>query len=249
MSSADLQPWPMQSRHKRDPPGLQGDHMNIAKVFQLLAAIIATLSATTYPVVVASQENTESAAAAARSVTGQVLTSTALPAVRLEFDEQFKYVGQQSFVLYGVAHAEQHFFVDADAERRIKRLYWIQFEGYLPSNSHSYQYKINKQVNLGGLTFIADTFARSSVGAGKDRKDRPDSDLGKAEAFLESKGYRIERNSLVLQRLVHLIGAARRDELMIIYAEDLGEPVTAADLNALADGLVERAARNMTILR
>jgi hypothetical protein len=246
MSSADLQPWPMQSRHKRDPPGLQGDHMNIAKVFQLLAAIIATLSATTYPVVVASQENTESAAAAARSVTGQVLTSTALPTVRLEFDEQFKYVGQQSFVLYGVAHAEQHFFVDADAERRIKRLYWIQFEGYLPSNSHSYQYKINKQVNLGGLTFIADTFARSSVGAGKDR---PDSDLGKAEAFLESKGYRIERNSLVLQRLVHLIGAARRDELMIIYAEDLGEPVTAADLNALADGLVERAARNMTILR
>jgi hypothetical protein len=249
MSSADLQPWPMQSRHKRDPPGLQGDHMNIAKVFQLLTAIIATLSATTYPVVVASQENTESAAAAARSVTGQVLTSTALPTVRLEFDEQFKYVGQQSFVLYGVAHAEQHFFVDADAERRIKRLYWIQFEGYLPSNSHSYQYKINKQVNLGGLTFIADTFARSSVGAGKDRKDRPDSDLGKAEAFLESKGYRIERNSLVLQRLVHLIGAARRDELMIIYAEDLGEPVTAADLNALADGLVERAARNMTILR
>ncbi len=216
--------------------------MNIAKVFQLLTAIIATLSATTYPVVVASQENTESAAAAARSVTGQVLTSTALPTVRLEFDEQFKYVGQQSFVLYGVAHAEQHFFVDADAERRIKRLYWIQFEGYLPSNSHSYQYKINKQVNLGGLTFIADTFARSSAG-----KDRPDSDLGKAEAFLESKGYRIERNSLVLQRLVHLIGAARRDELMIIYAEDLGEPVTAADLNALADGLVERAASNMTI--
>ena len=220
--------------------------MNIAKVFQLLTAIIATLSATTYPVVVASQENTESAAAAARSVTGQVLTSTALPTVRLEFDEQFKYVGQQSFVLYGVAHAEQHFFVYADAERRIKRLYWIQFEGYLPSNSHSYQYKINKQVNLGGLTFIADTFARSSVGAGKDRSD---SDLGKAEAFLESKGYQIERNSLVLQRLVHLIGAARRDELMIIYAEDLGEPVTAADLNALADGLVERAARNMTILR
>jgi hypothetical protein len=246
MSSADLQPWPMQSRHKRDPPGLQGDDMKIAKVFQLLTAIIATLSATTYPVVVASQGNTESAAAAARSVTGQVLTSTALPTVRLEFDEQFKYVGQQSFVLYGVAHAEQHFFVDADAERRIKRLYWIQFEGYLPSNSHSYQYKINKQVNLGGLTFIADTFARSSVGAGKDR---PDSDLGKAEAFLESKGYRIERNSLVLQRLVHLIGAARRDELMIIYAEDLGEPVTAADLNALADGFVERAARNMTILR
>ncbi len=239
----------MQSRHKRDPPGLQGDDMNIAKVFQLLTAIIATLSATTYPVVVASQENTESAAAAARSVTGQVLTSTALPAVRLEFDEQFKYVGQQSFVLYGVAHAEQHFFVDADAERRIKRLYWIQFEGYLPSNSHSYQYKINKHVNLGGLTFIADTFARSSAGAGKDRKDRPDSDLGKAEAFLESKGYRIERNSLVLQRLVHLIGAARRDELMIIYAEDLGEPVTAADVNALADGLVERAARNMTFLR
>ncbi len=91
-----------------------------------------------------------------RSVTGQVLTSTEMPAVRLEFEKEFKYAGSQSFILYDVARAEQHFFIDADKEGRIKRLYWVQFEGYLPSNTNSYRYKVAKTVNIGGLDFIAD---------------------------------------------------------------------------------------------
>src|SRR4051812_35220338 len=83
------------------------------------------------------------AAPQGRSVKNQELISTGLPAIKIRFDKPFKYVGQQSFVLYDVANAEQHFFVDADKEGRIKRLYWIQFEGYLPDNSHTYRYKIN----------------------------------------------------------------------------------------------------------
>ena len=66
----------------------------------------------------------------ARSVKDQVLTSPEMPAVRIEFDKGFKYAGSHSFILYDVAHAEQHFFVDADKEGRIKRMYWVQFEGY-----------------------------------------------------------------------------------------------------------------------
>src|SRR5262245_43386148 len=66
-----------------------------------------------------------------RSVQGQVLTSPELPAVKLSFDKAFQYVGGHTFVLYDVARAEQHFFADADDQGRIKRLYWVQFEGYL----------------------------------------------------------------------------------------------------------------------
>ena len=76
-----------------------------------------------------------------RTVKDRVLTSTQLPAVKIEFAEPFKYAGGHSFVLYEVANAEQHFFVDADKDGRVKRMYWVQFEGYLPSNTHSYDYK------------------------------------------------------------------------------------------------------------
>src|SRR4030095_5927151 len=91
-------------------------------------------------------------AQAPRTVKGQELVSTQQPAVRLKFDKAFKYVGTQTFVLYDVANAEQHFFVDADNDGRIKRLYWVQFEGYLPSNTHSYDYKSEKKVAIGGLS-------------------------------------------------------------------------------------------------
>jgi hypothetical protein len=122
-----------------------------------------------------------------RGVKAQVLTSTEMPAVRIEFDKGFKYVGGHNFILYDVAHAEQHFFIDADKEGRVKRMYWVQFEGYLPSNTHTYRYKVNKTANIGGLEFVADAYARNIKG----NPGRPDSDGARARAFLESKGYRM----------------------------------------------------------
>ncbi len=188
-----------------------------------------------------------------RSVQGQALTSTALPAVRLSFDEAFKYIGTQEFILYDVARAEQHFFVDADAQGRIKRLYWIQFEGYLPENTNTYNYRSSQNVNLGGLEFIADAYARKLQTGG-----RPDSDGARAQAFLKDKGYRMASDELLMQRLVHLVDDAKRSELMVIYMEDLTPlQLTAADLakdgkaaarwDAIAKGLLERAGASMRV--
>jgi hypothetical protein len=192
----------------------------------------------------------------ARTVEGQVLTSTEKPAVRLRFGKEFKYVGSQDFILYDVARAEQHFFVDADKEGNIKRMYWVQFEGYLPSNTHTYRYKVNKTVKLGGLDFIADAYARNA----KTAKERPGSDGSRARAFLEGKGYRLAGDDALSQRLVHLVDEAKRDELMIIYREDLGAMgLTAADLapggraadrwEEIARGVLERAQKGMEVLR
>jgi hypothetical protein len=192
----------------------------------------------------------------ARSVKGQVLNSTALPAVQLEFGKEFQYVGSQDFILYGVARAEQHFFVEADAKQNLKRFYWIQFEGYLPDNTNSYRYKANKVVKLGGLDFIADSYVRNL----KANASRPDSDGAKAKAFLESKGYRWASDEVLMQRLVHLVDEAKRNELMVIYAEDL-QPrgLTAVDLTPngkaagqweeVAAGLLERAQKGMRVRR
>jgi hypothetical protein len=71
-----------------------------------------------------------------RTVKGQILTSIEMPVVRLEFDKVFKYVGGHAFILYDVARAEQHFFVDADQAGRVKRLYWVQFEGIPSATVH-----------------------------------------------------------------------------------------------------------------
>jgi hypothetical protein len=202
------------------------------------------------------QKATDVASWQARSVKGQVLTSPETPAVRIEFDKGFKYVGSHSFILYDVAHAEQHFFVDADKEGRVKRIYWVQFEGYLPSNTHTYRYKANKTANIGGLEFVADAYARNIKG----NSGRPDSDGARARAFLESKGYRMASDDVLYQRLVHLVDDAKRNELMIIYMEDLsGMGLTAADLaeggraaarwDEISKGLLERAVKGLKIQR
>jgi hypothetical protein len=191
-----------------------------------------------------------------RTVKERTLTSTQLPAVQLEFSKPFKYVGGHSFILYEVANAEQHFFVDADKDGRIKRMYWVQFEGYLPSNTHVYDYEPTKVVNIGGLAFIADAYARNI----KANPGRPDSDSSRARAFLASKGYRLGSDDVMSQRLVHLVDEAKRNELMIIYLEDLSPMnLTAADLAKggkaegqwpeISKGLLDRATRKMKLLR
>jgi hypothetical protein len=196
------------------------------------------------------------AAEGARSVNGHVLTSTEAPAVRIEFPGDFKYVGTQDFILYDVARAEQHFFVDADAEGRVKRLYWVQFEGYLPSNTHTYDYESKQTATIGGLEFVADAFPAQL----EPDKGRPDSDGARARAFLKSKGYQMASNDVLLQRLVHLVDASKRSELMIIYAESLGGTgLDAASLSPggrdaakwpeVSKGLLDRATKGLKITR
>jgi hypothetical protein len=189
-------------------------------------------------------------------VAGQVLTSNGMPSVRIRFDRPFKYVGTQSFVLYDVANAEQHFFVDADKTGRIKRIYWVQFEGYLEGNNHTYEYPVTKSVNIAGLDFIADAYARNI----KANPGRPDSDGSRARSFLQSKGYRMASDEVISQRLVHLVDERKRSELMIIYLEDLSAMgLTAADLakdgkaaarwDQISKELLERSLKNMEMSR
>lgn len=175
--------------------------------------------------------------ARARTVNGQRLTSTAQPAVQLEFAPAFQYSGTQSFLLYGVAQAEQHFFVAADSARRIQRLYWVQFEHYLPDNQRQYNYPASPTLTLGGLEFLTDAATWSAQTA-----ERPDSDGSRMRAYLNAQGYRWPANEMRLQRLVHLPDAARRHELMLIYLEAVSPSEPPATL-------LERAQQGLRVLR
>ena len=163
-----------------------------------------------------------------RRVEGQVLTSTALPALRLKFDAALKFTGNQSFTLHGVAQAEQYYFVEADEQRRIKRMFIVQFEGFLPGNDNTYNYPANKTIRLGEHDYITNAAAVPNVSA--SLKQNPDTDAAHAAAFLESKGYR-HGEDVLFQRFIRVVDEAKRHEFILIYIEDLrGSGFAATDL-------------------
>lgn len=190
-----------------------------------------------------------------RTAKGDTLSSPELPKGKLKFKKPFKYVGGHTFILYDVARAEQHFYVDADKDGKVSRFYWVQYEGYLPSNTHAYDYESPKKVNIGGLDFFADAYARKIVPG----QGRPDSDGNRARAFLESKGYKMASDEVMMQRLVNMVTPDNRHELMIIYTEVLTPTgFTAADLTAdgkaadkwpvISAGLLKRAQEGLTLI-
>ena len=150
--------------------------------------------------------------------TGQdtILRSEKLPAIAIRVDPAFRYVGGTSFILYKVARAEQHHFVVADPERRVERLLWFQFEGYLENNDHRYQYPPMETLSLNGFTFLHDA---DVLNIDEDYRERPTSDSAHVVDFLRDKGYTFGGDTM-FKRLVWL-DADLRNELMIIYSEDL----------------------------
>jgi hypothetical protein len=179
------------------------------------------------------------------------LVSKRLPQVTLKFSGDMKYVGGQAFNFYGVAHAEQHFFVDADKNGIIQRMYMVQFESFLPGTSDAYDYKTIDKLAIGNLEFLVDTRVRPAT------TPSPDSDAGRAISFLESKGLRYPVENL-RARFIHLLDATKRNELMIIYQENLAPTgLRATDLSAggakadkwpdMARALIARAGKGIAI--
>lgn len=188
-----------------------------------------------------------------RQVSGTAISSTHDPHVQIHLPEAAKYVGADRFVLYGIADCELHAFVEADAQKNVQRLYWIQFEGYLPSRPDlAHTYDSPRHTTIGGLDFFVDTWPRAD-----GEKTNPGSDREHIESLIRSKGYKMPAGMMYV-RLVHLLDEKKRKELMIIYGEDLAPTgFTTADLAeggksrdhwpALESGLIERAQKSISL--
>lgn len=181
-----------------------------------------------------------------RKVTGQTLTSTHDPEVQIQLPHTARYVGASRWVLYGMADCELHAFVEADAQKNVQRIYWIQFEAYLPSRPELHHiYHSKRHATMGGMDFYVDTWAEAS-----NARDEPDSDSQHIKALIRAQGYTLPA-TLASVRFVHLLDASRRQELMIIYSENADATgFTATDLKpggkaygqwpAIEQGLIER---------
>jgi hypothetical protein len=191
-----------------------------------------------------------------RSVSSNDLVSKEDPAAILRFDPSFKHLGGQKFILYGVADTEQHFFIKTTNENKLKSVYWIQYEAYLPDNSQTYDYDDSPlRVNLGDYEFYTDT---DVVEFDPDRKRKSGTDGAMARQFLASKGYTFPKD-FAYARLVYLTDESRRKELMIIFIDDLAAyGFTAAELkdggamaehwNAVEHGHLERIRTTLDVL-
>jgi hypothetical protein len=157
-----------------------------------------------------------SAKAPERRVEHNVIISERDPNVRIKLPKSVRYVGADRWVLYGMADCELHAFVEADRQQNVQRLYWVQFEGYLPTkpNLH-HRYDSPRHTTIGGLDFYVDTWTGTN-----DDKITPGSDTEHIEALIRANGYKMP-SGMMYVRLVHLLDEQKRKELMFIYREDL----------------------------
>ena len=152
-----------------------------------------------------------------------------------------------------MADCELHAFVDVDPQKNVQRLYWVQFEKYLPTRPElKHTYDSPRRANLGGMDFYVDTWVRT-----KEAETQPGSDVEHIVALIRAKGYRMP-DGMMYVRLVHLLDEQKRKELMLIYGEDATQSgFTAAELQqegkahdrwpTIAEGLLERAERGVLI--
>jgi hypothetical protein len=151
-----------------------------------------------------------------RQVERNAIVSEHDPDVRVQFPDSVQYVGADRWNLYDLADCELHAFVDADANKNVQRLYWVQFEGYLPSKPDlAHQYDSPRHTTIGGLDFYVDTWVRA-----KDAETQRGSDRQHIEELIRSKGFHMP-SGMMYVRLVHLLDERKRKELMIVYGEDL----------------------------
>ena len=190
-----------------------------------------------------------SAQAAQAEVHDRVLTSRAFPVGTITIEPDLTYLGNEEFVLYGLAACEIHLWVDAP-NKRVQRMYWVQFESYLATNSYTYDYSdLPGRLKLGSHVFF--NGVRFFNLADDKRKWRPGSDYEHVLRMLEGRGYSLGPELMELA-LFRVDQAARR-ELMIIYIEDLAtQGLRAAELtdtkdSASASGRIAEALRKRAV--
>lgn len=155
----------------------------------------------------------------ARSVEGNTLLSLEAPPIDLTFDPDFDYVGGHKFVLYGVADVEQHMFVTTHPDGSTKTLVCVQYETLLPEIPGSYDYSgAEYAVELGGLSFMAD--ARPVLRHPISPNGWPGTDGYRFRNFMSERGYKLPKDR-VWSRLAYVPVSNSRQELLIVYVEDL----------------------------
>lgn len=186
----------------------------------------------------------------AQSAQGSSVSSERWPRVTVGVPEEFSLLGSTTIDLYGVATAEIHALAEADGGV-VRRLYWVQFEGYHEGSGNTYDYSGEPwRVEIDGRSFYAGAAAYPK----EDLTEAREGSDSRAIVQLVRDAGLVLPDELARVRLVHLDGA-HRNELMIIYLEDLALsgvslPALETDVPArdrLAEAIRDRAVAGVEI--
>ena len=126
-------------------------------------------------------------------VNNNIIISDHDPKVRIELPKSVWYVGVDRFVLQDIADCELYAFVEVDDQKNVQRLYWIQFEDYLPSKPDlQHHYESPRHMTIGGFRFYVDTWVKrtnENITAGSDEDH--------IVALILSRGYKNIRLDLI----------------------------------------------------
>jgi hypothetical protein len=204
--------------------------------------------------VVLAQSAPQPAGPPLRKVHSNTIDSPELPAAKLTFGKDFRYIGSQRVNLYGNADAEQHLFVKAAKTGPVESFYMVQFEHFFPTNHYTYDYPPEHTTDIGGLQFIYDVKSWPDYAAVE--AEDPASDGAAFSRLLAEHNLAFPKRT-VRVRMFHLPTPDRRTELMIIYGEALSDnsdiPVRPGgvaldkEAPAAAQAFLENARRDLTI--
>jgi hypothetical protein len=150
-----------------------------------------------------------------RQVENNVLVSHTLPVANFEVEKDFSYLGKFDFRIRDVGYGERHVFVDV-CEGKVQRMLIFQFEGFLPSNTQTFNYDFSQADVVEGFLLRQNTYAYSNENA---IKNNPQSEAALTVAFIRSQEYELE-DQLMMSRFVMVPDVERRNELIIFYVEN-----------------------------
>jgi len=180
------------------------------------------------------------------TVTGARIESAMQPKIRLDVDTSLRYVGSQRWILYNVAQAEQHLFVQRSAAG-VERFLWVQFEEYIPSSNGRYDYSKDAPITVAGRELRVSKQLWNVPAT----ETRPESDGAYARKLLREHGI-VLPPKMLYERFIYLPDTTGRRELMVIYAErltasDSASPIPKERLDTLLTEHQRRALRSFTI--
>lgn len=171
-----------------------------------------------------------------RTVVDNVLTSEALPRIRVAVDPKIAYVGSFPFKIRDVAAGERFLFAETEG-RRVRRMVIVQFEGFLPEVDDEYRFQVTNPVKLGAHEYRHSTWLFDNE---QSVREGTDTEPGYTAKFLKSRGLKTDKE-LMMSRFARPVGADRRNEIIIFYFENMADHgLKLANFNEDAEPTPER---------
>jgi hypothetical protein len=168
-----------------------------------------------------------------RRARGHRIRSDVDPAVTIRVPRRARYLGAARWALYGSADCEVHVFIEATRERRLKRLYWVQFEQLLPETT-DFRYDYNRPVNTRATLWGKTWWRRARFGPTSE-PPAAGSDLEHVTALIVGAGYTLPED-IINVKFVRMLDdpedtGTGRKELLLFYWEDMADQgASMADL-------------------